>query len=122
MRKVRQVGRVNFGIFAAVLVSLMAINAYAGDSCTYQVWPLSVSVANDKAVEVEVTASGPDCSFTAESDTSWITVTPAHARGSGVVRLDMAPSIDPTVGTVRIAGKRVTVFQKGLVDSYGVTW
>lgn len=123
MKKVRQAGRVGFGIFAAVLVSLLAVNVYGEDrSCTFQVRPLSVTVANDRSVEVEVTASDPGCSFNAESNTNWISVTPAHAKGSGTVRLDVNPAVDPTIGTVRIAGKRVTVFQKGLIDAYGVSW
>lgn len=120
MKKRRGIRRTGIGVAAAVLISLIAANARAEDrSCVFHVSPLSVSVDNDRAARLTVVASKPECSFDVESDVEWIRATPASVKGSGVVDLGIAPSVEPRIGTVKIGGNEVTVFQKGLIGIYG---
>lgn len=120
MKKRRGMRHVAIGIAAAVLISLVAANARAEDrSCVLHVSPLSVSVDNERAARLTVVASDPECSFDVQSDAEWISVTPASVKGSGIVDLGIIPSIEPRTGTIKIGGNEVTVFQKGLIGTYG---
>jgi hypothetical protein len=120
MKRTKKAGRTGFCVAAAISIALVATNIQAADqSCVFNVSPQSVAVANDKAAQLSVVASGPACSFDVRSDVDWITVTPARVQGSGTVRLGIAPSAEARVGTVRIAGNEITVFQKGLADLSG---
>lgn len=120
MKRTKKVRRAGFCVAAAMSIALAATTIQAADqSCVFHVSPPSVAVSNDRVVQLSVLASGPTCSFGVRSDVDWITATPASVQGSGTVRLNIAPSAEPRVGTVRIAGNEIAVFQKGLADVSG---
>lgn len=64
----------------------------------------------DRQVTVTV---APGCPWTAESNTSWITITDGRAgSGSGRAGFRVSPTNGPTrTGTLRVAGRTVTVVQ-----------
>ena len=83
--------------------------------CTFTVKPTDINVpADDKLVKIEVTTSST-CSWTAESQAAWISVTSGAAgTGSGDVWIAMTKNEGPDrTGTVLVAGQTVNVRQKG---------
>jgi hypothetical protein len=96
---------------AALVVSQAGITT--PPPCTFKVDPTQASVpAAGGPVTVHVD-SRADCSWTAESNTSWITVAPPSSAGTGDVVLTVAASSETSKrrGTVTVAGKKVTVEQ-----------
>lgn len=89
--------------------------------CNYKLSPASQTLdAMGGSGAVTVTASGGDCTWTAESNTSWITIhSETSARGSGTVNYTVAPNREPNLrtGTLIIAGQPFTVTQAGLAVS-----
>ena len=87
----------------------------ASGSCTFTISPTSKSfVRSGGTGNVNVTA-GPECSWSASSNASWIKITSvANAVGNGVVTYSV--SVNNTgsarVGTMSIAEKTFTVKQK----------
>ncbi len=89
----------------------------SNDACTYSISPSSQSFASSGGSgSVYVTASSSSCSWTAQSNNSWITITSgSEGIGSGTVNYYVYPntsSISRT-GTLTIAGKTFTVIQSG---------
>jgi hypothetical protein len=120
MKRTKKARRTGLCVAAAMSIALAATTIQAADQpCVFHVSPPSVAVSNDSVVQLSVVASSPTCSFGVKSDSSWITATPATVQGSGTVRLGIAPSTEPRVGTVKIAGDEIAVFQKGLTDVSG---
>ncbi|NIW44274.1 MAG: hypothetical protein GWN30_05735, partial [Gammaproteobacteria bacterium] len=93
-----------------------------GISCSYGISPTSDSLTSvGGAGSVSVTASPDDCSWTATSNDSWITVVSGDTgNGNGSVDYTVEAnstadaSTDPRMGTVSIAGHIFTVTQSGL--------
>ncbi|MEE9200394.1 MAG: BACON domain-containing protein [Candidatus Brocadiales bacterium] len=95
----------------------------AGVSCTYSISPTSVSpAASGGTGSVTVTAAASDCSWTAVSNKSWITVTSgSSSTGDGTAGYSVAAntgSISRT-GTITIAGDTFTVTQSGTSAATG---
>jgi len=84
-----------------------------GTGCSYTVAADTISVdASGGERQVAVTAP-PGCSWTAQSQTAWITVASGgNGSGPGVVVFRVAPSEGPgRSGTVMVAGRTITVTQ-----------
>ncbi len=88
-----------------------------GDTnCTYTLSATSVTLAakgGSKTVKVKV--KGADCSWTAGTTNSWITITSgSDYMGSGTVRYTVPGNTNNTglIGTMTIAGQTLTVNQK----------
>ena len=83
-------------------------------TCTYSVSPGDVKIGKDggnKTIKVS-TASG--CTWTASSNTSWITITAgASGSGNGNVSISIAKNTSTIkrTGTITVAGQTVTVEQ-----------
>jgi uncharacterized protein (TIGR03437 family) len=85
----------------------------AGATCSYAIAPTSASApAGGTTGSVTVTAP-TGCAWTATSNVSWITVSPASGNGNGVVSYTVAASSGPLArtGTLTIAGQTFTVTQ-----------
>lgn len=64
---------------------------------------------------LSVDASRPDCTWSASTTTSWITITSFTGVGTGDVQYVVQPnSGSPRTGTMTVAGKIVTVNQEGV--------
>jgi len=85
----------------------------AGATCSYAIAPTSAS-ATAGGTTGSVTVTAPTgCAWTATSNVSWITVSPASGNGNGVVSYTVAAGSGPLArtGTVTIAGQTFTVAQ-----------
>lgn len=84
-------------------------------NCTFTIAPTSESIAaaGGNGPPVAVTATGSNCSWTATSNASWITVTSgASGNGNGSVGYTVAANTGSARnGTVTIAGRTLTVNQ-----------
>lgn len=81
--------------------------------CTFAVAPLTLSIGSaGGSASVNVTA-GAGCAWTAESQTSWLSITSgASGSGNGTVSVNAAPTSGPSrSGTFSVAGVTVTVNQ-----------
>ncbi len=110
MKRSKTVGMV---LVAIALIAVCTIAVCAQEStCSFSVAPQSLSFeAGGGSADVTVTASGPECSFTAGSKYLWITAFPSQGKGSGSVRVTVGtnPSQIPRFGSATIAGKEVRV-------------
>ena len=82
--------------------------------CVFTVAPRSDSVSADGGQKrVAVTASSPECGWTARSSADWLTIAQgATGTGNGEVRYDAAATTGPArTGTLQVAGQTVTVAQ-----------
>ncbi|HEX4949115.1 MAG TPA: BACON domain-containing protein [Blastocatellia bacterium] len=97
----------------------------AGIPCTYSLSATSTSVtAAATTKSVNVTSSNADCSWTAVSKASWITITSnASGTGNGTVNFSIAANNSPAArsGTLTVAGVTYTVNQAGIVCSYSLS-
>jgi uncharacterized protein (TIGR03437 family) len=88
-----------------------------GGACTSEVSAASAVMGVEGGRgSINVSASRGDCPWTAESSTSWITISGgASARGNGVVSYEVAQNGDykPRSGAIAIAGKSFVVMQAG---------
>ncbi len=87
------------------------------DPCSYTISPATLNVAAPgiSGAIVQIRTQG-QCSWTATSNASWITVaTGAASAGSGSLSLDVAPNSNsaPRSGTVSVAGQTLDVVQAG---------
>jgi hypothetical protein len=89
-----------------------------GVPCSYAVSPPSVSLdANAATGTVSVDSAAADCSWTAVSHDSWITVTAGSAgTGDGTVSYSVAANetSSPRTGSMTVAGEAVTIVQAGI--------
>jgi len=89
----------------------------AAASCSYTVSPLTFSVgASGGTSTVSVTAAS-GCSWTAQSASTWVTVTPgAGGSGSGSVTFSTASNGSSTArtGSLAIGGQTINVSQAGM--------
>jgi hypothetical protein len=130
-RRLPQLGNANHGT-TAVLKSLapgtyywsvQAIdNAFAGSPfaaestftvCSASIDPLSASVASGGAIGTVAVTTGDGCTWTAETQDAWITVSSGTpAIGSGSVGYSVAANAGPLrTGTITIAGQTFAVNQ-----------
>ena len=84
-------------------------------ACVFTVNPRSDSVSADGGQkQIAVTASSPQCSWTARSNnTDWLTVTEgAQGTGTGTVKYEARATTGPArTGTIQIAGAAVSIVQ-----------
>jgi Putative binding domain, N-terminal len=92
--------------------------------CTYQLTPTSFSVGSTAGLRTLSIITGTQCSWTAVSAVSWITVT-SGAAGSGIGSVTISVQENPAgaarTGTLTIAGQTVTVMQQAGSCAYNVT-
>jgi hypothetical protein len=86
-------------------------------SCSYTLAPTSSQFSNaSNTGTVEVTTSSDDCSWSAESDVPWITITQgSEGTGSGTVSYSVSANTTGSnrTGTMTIAERLFTVTQSG---------
>jgi hypothetical protein len=103
-------------VFARHGMGVSAVGNDCGGTCTYSISPTSASFGSSGGTgSVNVTA-GAGCSWTAASNSSFITVTGgASGTGSGTVSYSVAanPNTTSRTGTMTIAGSTFTVSQAG---------
>ena len=104
---------------------LLMVNVSAAEAqCTYSVSPTTISVGSIATNRTLSIITGTQCSWTAVSGASWMTVT-AGASGSGIgsVTFTIAanPDATPRTGTLTVAGQTVTVTQGVGTCSYSVS-
>jgi uncharacterized protein (TIGR03437 family) len=94
-------------------------------TCVYTLSTYSVTAsANGASGTINVTASAPNCSWTATPNVSWISITSAPgATGSGSVTwaVPANPTLASQVGTISIATQTFTITQSAGTCSYTLT-
>jgi uncharacterized protein (TIGR02145 family) len=82
-------------------------------ACTYDISPTSGDYASGGGSKtVSVTTSSSSCAWSASSNVTWASVSPANATGNGSVTVQVDPNTgDTRSGTVTIAGKTYTINQ-----------
>lgn len=86
-------------------------------ACSFAVSPESVSFPSDGGSAPVAVQTGSGCSWTASSETSWVTITSgSQGAGNGTALLAAAPNTAASqrTGRVTIAGRSVTVTQDGV--------
>ncbi len=94
------------------------ITQAGGSACTFSVFPTSLAIGNGYSpVEINITASVPDCYWQAVSHASWIIVgiggSVVSGSGNGVAAYSVWGTMDPSkrTGTITVTDKTVTVTQ-----------
>jgi len=84
-------------------------------ACVFTVPSRDTVSADGERRTLNVTANGADCSWTARSETSWLTIVQgSQGRGSGQVVYEAQPTKGPVrSGDLTVAGQRVAVSQGG---------
>jgi hypothetical protein len=98
----------------AVLVWLTGASVAEARQCSFILTPTTFSVESTAATRTLSIITGTQCSWTAVSAASWITVIDG-ATGTGIGSVMLAVAVNstatPRTGTVTIAGQTVTVTQ-----------
>jgi hypothetical protein len=99
--------------FLLVAIAVMLDVRSAEAQCTSTVTPTTVSVVQTGSTSSLSVVSGTNCSWTAVSNVSWITVTSATGHGIGQVNYTVAANTTGAVrtGTMTVAGQTVTFTQ-----------
>ncbi len=93
-------------------------------SCTYSINSASQSVGSAGSTgSVSVTPSSSTCTWSASSDSSWLTISPGNGTGSGAVSYLVSPNTSAVyrIGTITIAGQAFVVTQAGQTSGTNVT-
>jgi hypothetical protein len=95
----------------------------ADAQCTATVTPTTVSVSSIGSTSSLSVVSGTNCTWTAVSNVSWITVTSFTGSGIGQVNYTVAANTSGAVrtGTMTVAGQTVTFTQSANNCTYSVT-
>jgi hypothetical protein len=106
------------------LVTLLYAPSHGQDaSCTFSVSPVTIHFFNvaGGTAEVQVKASGPQCTFNARTKYLWITVSIRQEGGIGKVSVTVDANDVPIyrVGSVSIDGWEVAIIQDGPRESGG---
>ena len=108
--------------FVAVIWMLDASVAEA--QCSYTVTPTTIAAASTSGTRTVSIVTGTQCSWTATTTDSWITVT-SGATGQGMGNVTFLVAANGTgsarTGTLTVAGKTVTVTQAANSCTYSVT-
>lgn len=95
----------------------------AGASCGYTLSPeTGTAPAPGGSGAVSLTTAA-DCTWTAASDSSWLTVTPSSGTGSASLQVTAAANngTSSRTGVVTVGGRTFTLTQAGLTCSYSVS-
>ena len=113
--------------FGAWAIGYTMANPPTPGTCTYSISTTGASMPlNGGTGTINVTATGSSCSWTAQSNEPWITITAgAKGTGNGIVSYSVAPN-SPTAnmgaparsGTISVAGYTFTVNQANLSCTY----
>jgi hypothetical protein len=80
--------------------------------CAFTVSPATVSVSNNGGAVAITVTTGATCAWTAASNASFITLSPASGTGTGTVTATVATGSGPErSGTLTIGGQTVTITQ-----------
>lgn len=101
--------------------------AGAAAGCTYVITPLTYRFASNGGTGSVHVGTGHDCSWTAQSQASWITISSSGSEGgtrhtgSGSINYRVARNFNSSsrTGTMIIAGQTFTVYQSGARAEYG---
>ena len=89
-----------------------------GPACTYGIQPTAASIGVGGGT-IAVTVQAPaGCAWSAASNDTWISLISGQSgSGTGTVQVSVAPylGLTPRVGTATIAGRTLTVMQRGLL-------
>ena len=98
--------------FIVALMVVLDVRA-AEAQCTYSVSPTAVSVPLSGTVSSLSVITGSNCTYTATTPDSWITITSVTGKGLGQVNFSVAANATGAtrVGTILTAGATVTVTQ-----------
>jgi len=99
---------------ATLTIAGQTFSVAQGTSCTFQINGVTVNAPRGGGqLQLNVSASGALCSWTASTGASWITfLSGASTTGSGSVRFDVAANTGaPRSTTMVVAGYTVTVLQ-----------
>ena len=100
-----------------LVVLLYATSSGEDASCTFTVSATTVHFFDiaGGTKEIQVKASGPQCTFNARTKYPWITVSVRQEGGVGKVSVSVDGNVIPMyrVGSLSIDGKEVTVIQDG---------
>ena len=101
--------------------SVYVFNIPDAPACGFTLNPTSQSFTSaGGSGSFTVTASNPNCSWIADSDSSWITVTSgADGTGNGTVSYSVAANqtTSPRTGNINVGGQIFTVTQAGIVGT-----
>jgi hypothetical protein len=90
--------------------------------CQYGVTPVAGFVAAGGAGNISVTATAPDCAWTASSSASWLTVTSGAGTGNGTATYSVANNTGiARTATITINGRVHTVRQEAGPCVYGLS-
>ena len=102
----------------AAFVTLIGLldAAAAGAQCVYTLTPTSFAAPSTSGTRTIGIVTGTQCSWTAVSADSWITIS-SGAAGTGfgwtTILIEPNPSPGPRTGTLMVAGQTVSVTQEG---------
>jgi hypothetical protein len=85
-------------------------------TCTYAISPASADFGKDAATGTVAVTAPPGCTWTAASNSSWVSVTSGgQGSGNGSVAYSVARNLDVAgrTGTVTVAGRSFTIRQGG---------
>jgi hypothetical protein len=107
-----------------VLAWLAGTSLAEAQQCTYTLTPTTFAVGSTASLRTLSIITGTQCSWTAVSAASWITVS-SGAAGSGIGSVTLAVEQNstgaPRTGTLTIAGQTVSVSQEAGSCTYSVT-
>ena len=111
-------------LYTMFFITLLCATSHGQDaSCTFSVSPTTLHFFNvaGGTAEIQVKASGPQCTFSARTKYPWINVSVIQERGVGKVSVTVGGNEVPIyrVGSVSIDGWEVTVIQNGPRQSGG---
>ncbi len=97
-------------------ITITATQASIG-SCAYTITPVTLTFGNAGGVgTLNLKAPSSTCTFTASSNSPWITVSPASGTGTTTLTVTVAPN--PTVvflyGSINVAGQVIPISEGGL--------
>lgn len=93
------------------------INVKQPQPCTYSLYSTNGLVGKETTDSEVYVNTQDNCSWTATSNESWITIPQGNGTGGGIVQFAVAANDGKKsrTGTINIAGQTVTVTQKGLI-------
>ena len=107
-----------------VLAWLSGASFAEARQCLFTLTPTTFAVDSIASLRTLSIITGTQCSWTAVSAVSWITVS-SGATGSGIGAVTFSVALNPTgaprTGTLTIAGQTVSVTQEAGTCTYGVT-
>ncbi len=82
-------------------------------NCTFSISPTGRTLTQNGGSGIVYVSSASGCKWTAQSNVSWIHIdSGASGTGNGTVFYSVAPSTSSRTGTITIAGRTLTIYQR----------